>query len=71
MTAMALVLLLTAPALAVLVLGVLTGLGSRHRRARWSLAVISGLFFPVTWVAWYVRDQRLFSHRRMGRTTAQ
>ena len=70
-TIVVLVLVLAVPALLVLVLGVLTGVGSRHRGARWSLAMVSGLFFPVTWVAWYVRDQRPFTHHRVGGTTAQ
>jgi hypothetical protein len=39
-----------------LVLAALTALGSRRRGGRWPLAVVSGAFFPVTWVAWYVRD---------------
>jgi hypothetical protein len=37
-------------------LGVLTALGSRRRGAGWAITGLSGLFFPVTWVAWYVRD---------------
>jgi hypothetical protein len=37
---------------------VLTALGERRRSRRWSVAVVAGLFFPVTWVAWYLRDER-------------
>lgn len=71
MTVMDLVLVFAGPVLVVLVLGVLTAAGSRRRGAGWSLAVLSGLFFPITWATWYVRDQRPFAHHSMGGTTAQ
>jgi hypothetical protein len=35
----------------------LTGAGSRRRGAPIPVSTIAGLFFPVTWVAWYVRDE--------------
>jgi hypothetical protein len=39
-------------------LGALTASGSRRRGAGRLTAVVSGLFFPVTWVVWHVRDTR-------------
>lgn len=33
---------------------VLTAVGARQRGDR--LALFAGLFFPVTWAIWYVRD---------------
>lgn len=36
---------------------VLTGLGARVRGMRWFPALLAGLAFPLTWVAWYVRDE--------------
>jgi hypothetical protein len=42
--------------LAALIVG--TAVGS-HRRGRGTLtSFVSGLVFPVTWVAWYVVDER-------------
>ena len=41
----------------VLGLAILTGLGQRRRGARPLTVAAAGLFFPVTWVAWYVHDQ--------------
>lgn len=35
---------------------VLTVLGARQRRTSWPRAVVSGLFFPVTWAVWYRAD---------------
>jgi hypothetical protein len=43
-------------------LAVLTALGARERGAAMPVAVVAGLFFPVSWVAWYVRDE--YPHRR-------
>jgi hypothetical protein len=43
---------------------VLTAIGSYHRTGEASLAVVSGVFFPATWVAWYVRDE--LPRRRSG-----
>jgi len=42
-----------------LALGVLTAAGAGRRGQRWPRAVLSGLLFPVTWVAWYLIDRRL------------
>jgi hypothetical protein len=33
--------------------------GARRRGQRWPRALLSGLLFPVTWVAWYLADRRL------------
>ena len=41
----------------VLALMVLTSLGSARRRASAPVAILSGVFFPVAWVVWYVRDE--------------
>jgi len=36
---------------------VLTGMGETQRGADPRTAVIAALFFPITWVVWYVRDE--------------
>jgi hypothetical protein len=41
-----------------LTLGLLTALGARNRGQRWRFGWLSGLFFPLTWVIWYVVDDR-------------
>ncbi|GAA4810402.1 hypothetical protein GCM10025786_13420 [Nocardioides caeni] len=41
----------------VVALAVLTGLGARCRGTSVVLAGVAAVFFPVTWVAWYVRDE--------------
>lgn len=38
-------------------LPVLTALGAHQRGRAASLAVLAGLFFPVTWTVWYLRDE--------------
>jgi len=48
---------LALPAVALLLLGALTGMGSRRRGAGWRVTVLSAVFFPVAWIDWYVRDQ--------------
>jgi hypothetical protein len=48
---------LLALAAVTLPLPVLTGLGARRRGVEFPLAVIAGLFFPVTWTVWYLRDE--------------
>lgn len=50
----------------VLVLMVLTGLGQTRRGASALTAVVAGVAFPVTWMIWYLRDERPYadSHRR-------
>ena len=49
-------------------LPVLTALGARQRGHRVPLAVLAGLFFPVTWTVWYLRDER--PYRRTHRHAA-
>lgn len=46
-------------ALAVLgaLLVLLTGLGARRRGLDVLPASVAGLFFPLTWIVWYVRDE--------------
>ena len=46
------------PLALVVMMAALTVVGSRRRGADLGLAVLSGLFFPVTWVAWYVWDEQ-------------
>jgi hypothetical protein len=41
----------------VLLLMTLTAVGERKRGGRPVTVVVAGLFFPVTWTAWYVRDE--------------
>ncbi|HTW14054.1 MAG TPA: hypothetical protein VMF51_02935 [Nocardioides sp.] len=41
-----------------LALPVLTGLGDRRRGHGPAHVLIAGLFFPVTWAVWYVRDEQ-------------
>jgi hypothetical protein len=41
-----------------LALGSLTVIGARRRGQRWRTVWLSGLLFPLTWVVWYLVDQR-------------
>lgn len=50
-----------------LAIGSLTASGGRRRGQRWRFAWLSGLFFPLTWVIWYVIDERAAG----GRATRQ
>lgn len=56
---------LLAPLLAVIAavgaLMVLTAAGERRRSRRWGVAIAAGLFFPVAWTVWYLRDGRRLS----------
>ncbi|GAA4718799.1 hypothetical protein [Nocardioides conyzicola] len=36
----------------------LTALGERRRGGSPAVALVAGVFFPLTWMAWYVRDAR-------------
>jgi len=56
-------------AVALLALAVLTALGSMRRGARLPAAALSGLFFPVTWVLWYLRDVHPYAGRRSSAAT--
>ncbi len=48
-----------------LALVILTGLGAHRRGWRALPASLAGLFFPVTWTVWYLRDERPYrrAHR--------
>jgi hypothetical protein len=47
-------------AVAAVLLGcmVLTASGERRRGRGIAVTVAAGIFFPVTWAVWYVRDER-------------
>ncbi len=45
-------------AVPVMALAALTAQGERRRGASLPVVVGAGLFFPVAWVGWYVRDRR-------------
>lgn len=45
-------------AVPVLALAVLTALGEHRRGASLPVVVSAGVFFPLAWVSWYVRDRR-------------
>jgi hypothetical protein len=44
----------------------LTGWGAHRRGRRPAVAVLSGLFFPVAWVAWYLRDEHPSRYRAVA-----
>jgi hypothetical protein len=48
-----------------LAVGSLTASGARHRGQRF--AWLSGLFFPVSWVIWYLIDERAAGGRATRR----
>ena len=48
----------------VLPLMVLTASGERRRGHGVLVAIAAGLFFPVTWAAWYLRDERPYQPAR-------
>lgn len=59
------------PAIAVLALGAvlltlmgLTSAGERRRGGGLGVTVAAGIFFPITWVVWHLRDEQSF---RAGR----
>ncbi|MBA2697738.1 MAG: hypothetical protein H0U61_03075 [Nocardioidaceae bacterium] len=39
-------------------LPILTILGARHRGLGLAAAVAAGIFLPITWTVWYLRDER-------------
>jgi hypothetical protein len=45
-----------------LALVILTGLGAHRRGLAGLPASLAGLFFPVTWVVWYLRDEHPYRH---------
>lgn len=50
-----------------LLLVVLTALGGRRRGTSIGVAVGAGVFFPVTWTAWYVRDRGALARQAAAR----
>jgi hypothetical protein len=50
------ILVLVALVAAPLTLMALTGTGARRRGDSLTTAVVSGLFFPITWVFWHLQD---------------
>jgi hypothetical protein len=50
-----------------LAVGSLTAWGARRRGQRWRFAWLSGLFFPVSWVLWYMIDERAAGGRATRR----
>ena len=38
-------------------LPVLTAMGAQERGRSIALAALAGVFFPVTWTVWYLRDE--------------
>ena len=49
-------------------LPVLTGLGEHRRGANAPAVLVAGLFFPITWLVWYLKDEKPF--RRPSRHAA-
>lgn len=47
-----------------LVLMGVTATGERRRGHGVALALTAGLFFPVTWVVWYLRDEHPYRATR-------
>jgi hypothetical protein len=47
-------------------LPVLTALGARKRGRTMGLAVLAGVFFPITWTVWYLGDEHPYQ-RHNGR----
>jgi hypothetical protein len=50
-----------------LAVGSLTAWGARRRDQRWRFALLSGLFFLVSWVIWYMLDERAAGGRATRR----
>jgi hypothetical protein len=50
-----------------LAVGSLTAWGARRRGQRWRFAWLSGLFFPVSGVIWYMIDERAAGGRATRR----
>ena len=47
-------------------LAVLTAFGERRRAGGLASAVVAGLFFPVTWIVWYLRDEHPYRREPHG-----
>jgi hypothetical protein len=54
------------PGVVLLPLMILTATGERQRGHGALIALAAGLFFPITWGAWYLRDEHPYQPR--GRT---
>ena len=54
-----------------LALGALTAAGAVRRGQGRCLALVSGMFFPVAWVMWYLIDKRRARTRTVGRSSAR
>jgi hypothetical protein len=50
-----------------LAVGSLAAWGARRRGQRWRFAWLSGLFFPLSWVIWYMVDERAAGSRATRR----
>ena len=50
---------------------VLTATGQRRRGQRLAVAFLAGLFFPITWTAWYLRDEHPYRSARGTRSSRQ
>jgi hypothetical protein len=50
-----------------LAVGLLTACGARCRGQRWRFAWLNGLFFPLSWVIWYMVDERAAGGRATRR----
>jgi hypothetical protein len=46
------------PALALVLLMVLTGTGQLRRGGGHATVLLAAVFFPITWTVWYVVDRR-------------
>jgi hypothetical protein len=44
-------------AIMLLPFALLTALGSRARGASPAVAIVSGVFFPLSWTVWYLKDE--------------
>ena len=58
-------------AVAWLAIGSLTASGARRRGQCWRYVWLSGLIFPLTWVIWYVADERAAGGRATRRMRRQ
>jgi len=50
-----------------LAVGSLAAWGARRRSQRWRFAWLSGLFFPLSWVIWYMVDEHAAGARATRR----
>jgi hypothetical protein len=49
-----------------LALMLLTAAGARRRGLAVVPALLAGLFFPITWTVWYLRDERPYARTPRG-----